>query len=232
MKLCVFATFEDFVRASVEYIANVCHRKKGIIRIALSGGDTPRPVYKALAHRKDIPFERIEFFQIDERYVPAKHKDSNHRLIRESLLDPLQKKGKKIRNFHFFDTAFSIDEALKKYEKKLRGHWNFDLCVAGIGTDGHIASLFPRSVALQEKKKFVAHTTTQQFAVLDRLTLTFSKIVKSKKILVLLQGEKKKKIIKDIKDKGKSTIDMPAKNLLKHPSMVIYYLGAFSRSLV
>ncbi|MBI2463810.1 6-phosphogluconolactonase [Candidatus Peregrinibacteria bacterium] len=226
MKLRAFATFEDFIHESVEYIANACRQKKGIIRVALSGGSTPKPVYEAFALLENILFERVEFFIMDERYVPLNHKDSNYRLIRESLLDPLKKKGKKFRNFHFFDTALSIDGALKKYEKELSGHWNFDLCVAGIGTDGHIASLFPRSSALREKKKLTAHTTTQQFAVRDRLTLTFPKILKSKKILVLLQGRAKQGIIKDLKDKGKSMIDMPAKKLLKYPSVDIYYFGA------
>ncbi|MDP2624758.1 MAG: 6-phosphogluconolactonase, partial [Candidatus Peregrinibacteria bacterium] len=68
MNIETFADTDQFVNASVDYIRKIC-LGKGAIQIGLSGGNTPIPIYRALSERKDIPFERMEIYQVDERYV-------------------------------------------------------------------------------------------------------------------------------------------------------------------
>lgn len=173
--------------------------------IALAGGQTPKPVYT------DINPEDKEFFQTDERYVPADHPDSNQKMIRCYIPELIA-----------FDTSLPIEKCLARYEALLPEQ--FDLVILGIGQDGHIASLFPHSPALHETKRRVAHTTTDMFKIHDRLTLTLPPILNSTSILVLLEGEKKAKILNELEHSEKSIEELPAKALLKHENLIIHYL--------
>ncbi len=223
MKIYFFENEKDFIHASVEYIISVCKKKKGKIHVALSGGLTPGPIYKSFAKRHDIQFGKLEIFEVDERYVDHADPNSNYKLIEETLIKPLNKRGQSA-SFHAFNTFLSIKECLKKYEEELESVDQFDLCILGIGRDGHIASLFPKVKALHEKKKKVAHTITSDFPVRDRLTLTFSPILSSKKILILVQGKEKRSIIEELRNGLKREDEFPSKKLLKHPNCIVHFL--------
>lgn len=193
-----FTEHEAWVRASLDIIEKAQ-------TIALSGGNTPQPIYATI----DPTGKR--FFQTDERYVPTDHPDSNQSMIRRHIPDLIA-----------FDTSLPIETCLALYETVLPEQ--FDMVILGIGTDGHIASLFPRSPALHEKKRRVAHATTDTFAVRDRLTLTLPTILDSKHIMILLQGAGKAEILNDLEHSEKSIDDLPAKALLKHKNLTIHYL--------
>jgi len=214
-----FSSEKNFIQSAVRLIKSVRENSEGIIRIALSGGSTPKPIYEALAKDKALPFNKIEFYLVDERYVPANNKDSNQKMIRKALIKPL---GKKLKAFHYFNTSLPLAKSLQKYGKELPRS-GFDLIILGIGPDGHTASLFPHNKALNEKKRPVAVTTTTRFAVKQRLTLTFPPILKSKKILVLLRGKEKAAILKKLANAKVKPSDFPAKLLLKHPNLQIYF---------
>ncbi|MBI4232604.1 6-phosphogluconolactonase [Candidatus Peregrinibacteria bacterium] len=174
--------------------------------IALSGGSTPSPIYKALSQNSG----QIQFYQVDERYIPKNHPESNFKLIQETL---------KPKNFYYFDTSLPIGKCLKHYEKTLPA--TLDLCILGIGPDGHTASLFPHSKDLTTKAK-VAHTQSTQFAAKDRLTITFPTILKSKTLLVLLKD--KPEILKELETPSKSEQEFPALKLLNHKDLQIIVL--------
>ena len=197
MNIKTFTKEEEFIKANLEFL-------KGAKYVALSGGSTPASTYRAM---QDFA---AEFFQVDERYVPADHPDSNQKMIHETLQ----------QKFHHFDTSLSIEDALTKYENEI-ADTTFDACILGIGPDGHTASLFPHSPALHSTRT-VAHSTTDEFAVHDRLTLTFSKILASKKLLVLLKN--KEETIEKLKNPELSNSEIPAKELLKHPSLQVHHL--------
>lgn len=215
--------------------------------IALSGGTTPGPLYQAIAHNPDLRFENIEFFQVDERYVPSHDPASNYRMIQENLLANLPHPCK---GLYSFDTALTIEDALKTYKEDLmeRSHPYFDLTILGMGSDGHIASLFPHSPALYEEQTSVAHTITEQFAIPDRLTLTLPAIFASKAIIVFVRGEEKKAQVEELKNFSATSCpsavlsfdsyglpqfttalitpemaNFPAKTLVYHPNVTVLY---------
>jgi 6-phosphogluconolactonase len=116
---------------------------RGQASIALSGGETPRPVYQRLA-AMTLPWSRIDVFFGDERAVPPEHPDSNYHMAAATLLDPA---GVPMARRHRMpaDAADRV-AAARAYAAELPER--FDLLVLGIGHDGHTASLFPGSCAL------------------------------------------------------------------------------------
>lgn len=225
MEVKKFQSGEEFVQESVEFVLQICRAKSDVVRIALSGGSTPRPVYEAIgrafAHEGATATRRIEFYQVDERYVPVTNPASNQKMIREALISPL---GEKIK-FFCFDTTLSLEESVARYGQIIEKTSPdfFDLVILGIGSDGHIASLFPHSDALREMSQFSIHTMTDVFDVRDRLTLTLPPILKSRNILVLMKGAEKKSILEKFQDSGISFEDFPAKKLLEQPATTIYF---------
>ncbi len=194
MQINEFQNTEDFINASLKLITEISPKT-----IALSGGSTPKNLYKKMA---ELPFDNVQFFQVDERYVPKEHEDSNYKMIEETLKKPI----------HHFDTSLNIQESLKQYEKELPKQ--FDLIILGIGNDGHTASLFPNTAALDSKEK-VAQTKNIQ----ERLTITFPVILNSKNILVLLKN--KKKVLEELKNPSKSFEEFPSLKLLEYENLII-----------
>lgn len=224
MKIIRFQTTEDFISSCISLIRDMC-ADKAVVRIALSGGSTPRVLFEALAHNIDIPFERIAFYQVDERYVSPDHPDSNRAMMERTLISAV---ADRIQGFYFFDTSLPLDECISDYETVLTEHLDqggFDLVFLGIGTDGHTASLFPHSKALHETERLTAHTTTDMFAVKDRVTITFPVIMKSTEAVILLKGADKREIIDTLEQNEHLSVDeFPAKKLCDHPSLTIFHL--------
>lgn len=220
MNIKIFIKEYNFIQSGTDLISDIC-RKQENVSIALSGGSTPGELYKSIAEDERIPFEKINLWQVDERYVPKNSSDSNYKLISDTILAG----ERKPKSFHHFDTSLKIDEALNKYEKELNEYGKpFDLTILGVGEDGHTASLFPNSDALKEKDKKVAHTTTGNHKIKDRLTLTFPQILSSKAVLILLQGDLKEATLNEFTSGLKSSDEFPVKKLLMHPDLHIHYL--------
>ena len=161
-------------------------------RIAASGGSSAQ-IFDQLKEF-GFDFSNVDLFQVDERCVSPSHPRSNYNLI-------ATKCGKDVQNFFAFDTTLYPADSAVEYAQQLiedADGYLFDLTILGVGPDGHIASLFPDSPALCETKKLTAHTTTDVFDIHERLTLTLPALKKSRKILVLLVGEKKRDIWEQI----------------------------------
>jgi len=161
--------------------------------VALSGGSTPRTLFRVLAsgYADHIDWSRVTVFQVDERMVPPDHIDSNWRMIREELLS-------KVRVGEACRMRAEQPAAAEEYEKLVRDHAEsgddsipqIDIVLLGMGKDGHTASLFPQSPALDESQKLVVRTEAPSLGT-ERITLTFPLINVARHKFFLVRGSDK-----------------------------------------
>lgn len=174
------------------------------IAISLSGGTTPKRVYELLGSedlRKKVDWRKVHFFWGDERFVPKAHAASNFRLAQETLLQHLPVPADQI---HPIPTeSLAAEQAAMQYESVLQDYYGskelnpalplFDITLLGLGSDGHIASLFPGSPALEERNSWV--TVVRDRAPEPRVTLTFPALEASGTIVFLVSGEGKREVL-------------------------------------
>ena len=182
--------------------------------------------------RLHAPFEKLvalaiatklhlQIFQADERFVPQTHPDSNARLIKKSFLSFLEPNI--LSEVSFFPTDIPLEDSALQYDRLLQKRTvPFDVCILGIGNDGHIASLFPNASTLDEKTKLSVAAHTESFAVPERLTMTFPTILSSKKIVILLKGAQKKLVLEELLSGNLLPEHFPAKFLLSHENVQIF----------
>ncbi len=192
-------TFEDpdtYPESAAGWIADrlreLASRKEGV-SIGLSGGSTPASIYRALSRNTPgagIPWRRITFFFGDERCVPPEHEQSNYRMAKEALFDHIPIDGFRVRRIRGEEPDPSRAAAL--YEELAPE--SFDLLLLGMGGDGHTASLFPGSPALEEdERKFVAVTAPVYPRM--RVTLTPPVIAGAGLVAVLIKGREKARAV-------------------------------------
>ncbi len=220
----VISAGSSFAQRAAEVIADVIGNsiiERGECIVGLSGGGTPKPVYDALGIMP-IDWTKVRFFLIDERYVPADHADSNQRMIRETLL---RHASVPEANLCFPDCALPLKQCLNDYTTRLKEQWNThlpDLMILGMGPDGHIASLFPPLAGnLMDDTRLVAHTTTDAFAVHDRMTLTLNPIAAASSHIFLLKGEDKKRLWDEMLERPENERRWPAKRILEQPEVTV-----------
>jgi 6-phosphogluconolactonase len=174
--------------------------RSGLFRLGLAGGNTPRAVYSALAQQTDaLPWERVQITFGDERCVPPDHPDSNYRMAFESLLSHVPIPA---GNVFRIKGEVPHDEAARECEAQLaavaarfgEARYEHDLLLLGLGEDGHTASLFPGSPALDEATRNVIPATGPKPPP-QRITFTFPLINASKMVLFLLNDPKKEPIL-------------------------------------
>lgn len=216
------STFQEAVVTSIHSRILKKNREGKIFRLALSGGSTPVSLYEALSQLTDIDWSLVELYLVDERYVPLSDEKSNQGMIQKTLIERLQQKPAK---FVFFDTAFSIQEALEKYQQELDSSDSpfFDLVLLGIGTDGHTASLFPGSAALKETKHWLAHTETKKNDIKDRLTMTYPALESAQEIFFLIRGHQKKSILDQVESSAKNNLKIPAARLFHRENAQVFF---------
>ncbi len=177
-------------------------QERGAFNLALAGGSTPGPVYELLAEVPDIDWRRTRVFWSDERCVPPDHADSNYRMARETLLDRLpQSPGFAAR----MPGELPPEQAAGAYEKTIRenvpaeksGIPLFDLILLGMGDDGHTASLFPGSMALNVTDRLVTAAYVSKFDSY-RLTFTYLLLNAGRHVLILVSGASKADALKAV----------------------------------
>lgn len=167
--------------------------------IALSGGSTPRSLYQLIAKRatsepalKQIDWRAVHLFFGDERSVPPSDKDSNYRMVRESLLSNAALGAARV---HRVEGELPAEEAAQDYEADLKQHFGgqlprFDLILLGLGPDGHTASLFPGTTGLNVSDRWViANDVPQQHTT--RISFTYPVLNNAAEVLFLVAGEEK-----------------------------------------
>lgn len=169
--------------------------ERGRFNVALSGGSTPRDLYKAISKEYDIDWHRTHIYQVDERYVPKDSLDNNYRMIERNLVSKIHIPA---GNFHFVDTAITpITKCAKQYAVEVEKVKRFDLVILGLGEDGHTASLFSGHPVLNESEKKASEVVGLENKD-DRITLTFPVINKAANIIFFVVGKGKQKIVSNV----------------------------------
>ena len=191
----------EMAAKTIQTLANEAIQARGRFTIALSGGSTPKALFKLLAsHYHDtIDWTRTFIFWGDERCVPPDHADSNYRMARETLLDHVDLPAE---NIFRLKGELPPPEAAEDYERVLHGFFGdelprIDLILLGMGDDGHTASLFPHTEALKETQRWVVpnYVTAKETW---RLTLTAPVINNAANVMFLIAGTDKAERLKQV----------------------------------
>jgi len=192
--------------AATEFVtlASQAVRSSGRFSVALSGGSTPKSLYALLASGSipNITWEKIFFFFGDERFVPPDHPDSNYRMARETGLFA------RVPDDHVFRVRTEekdADAAARAYEQTLQKFFGsrpgefprFDLVLLGLGPDGHTASLFPGTAALNEQSRLVVANWVEKFQTY-RITLTLPVLNRAACLMFLVSGSDKADIVREV----------------------------------
>ena len=197
---------KNFVADAAAFILEQARKaivERSEFRIALSGGNTPSPVYARIAGEgHDLPWDQILFTFGDERCVPPDDAQSNFRMARENLFVPAAVPEKSIMRMR---GEIDPQIAAKEYEDQLdaiaieHGEriYQHDLILLGLGDDGHTASLFPGTAALEEMSRRVVANFVPKLNAW-RLTFTFPLIDHARQILFLVGASKSPQLIERV----------------------------------
>lgn len=203
---------------------------KNRCQVALSGGSTPKDAYSLLA-QKNIPWGLVDVFLGDERWVPPDDKLSNSLMIRESFLSKMS--GEKA-SFYPVPTTGECktpEDSALAFSKLLQSICDgsppiFDLVLLGLGDDGHTASLFPGTTALNIVDKYAAASVGNGQ---QRVTLTSPVFNVARKVFFLVSGPSKQTALKRLLDSSESFHRTPAR--LVQPSSEVIILADEDASL-
>ncbi len=194
---------------------------RGRFAVALSGGETPRALYRLLARQQfsqKIPWRRVQLYWGDERCVPSDDPASNYAMARDAFIKhvPIAE-----ANVHRMRGEDAPDVAAEAYDAELRGLAAqerpraevpvFDLVVLGLGREGHTASLFPHSDALAEEERFCVATEAPDGS--PRLTVTAPVINAARRVWFLVTGPEKSGMVAEVLEGLRVPTAVPAQGV-------------------
>jgi 6-phosphogluconolactonase len=228
----VFPAADELFTAAAQIFCRIgseAIRERGKYSVALSGGSTPRGLHHELVTKfsKQLPWEKVFFFWGDERHVPPDFPESNFRMAKETLLSQLP-----IPADHIFRMPGELPDANQAaglYENTLREFFRpapdefprLDFNLLGMGSDGHTASLFPGTKALQERQRLVVGNWVPQHDTW-RITLTYPVLNSSRVVMFLINGEPKAEMVrKALKDPA---ANLPCQEVQPVGGQLMWYL--------
>lgn len=207
---------EVFVRDGRKAIA-----EKGAFHVAISGGHTPAHFFELLGREPEslgLAWESIQVFWVDERCVPPEAEASNYGLAAHTFLDKVPIPAKNVHRV----TGECVDYgmAVSEYQDAIREVFGirpgetprFDLIVLGMGADGHIGSLFPNSYALFDTEDLVAIVYMTEGGY-SRITLTHPVICAARRLMILVSGPEKARILKEVLTSEPDPVKYPVHTL-------------------
>jgi 6-phosphogluconolactonase len=218
------AAAEEFVRAARTAIG-----AQGRFSVALSGGSTPKALYSLLAaNYADFAWNRVFLFFGDERHVPPTDSESNYRMVQESLLSKITIPAENV--FRVPAENPDADAAASEYEARIRRFFElkpgefprFDLILLGMGPDGHTASLFPDSPALDEQTRVVVANWVAKFNT-HRITFAFPVLDHAAEVLFMASGVDKADMVRQVLE-GKNTPPLPAQRVQPSDGKLLWML--------
>lgn len=227
----IFETPEKLAKQFAKDFYEICEEnisKYGFVNTALSGGSTPKLFFQILADEyiDKLDWDKINFYWVDERCVPAESIESNfgeaHRILFQKISSPKNiypVNGSNIPE----DEAESYSELLKNNLPMKNNFPLFDIIVLGMGEDGHTASIFPDQMNLLTSEKICA-VTIHPVSKQKRITLTGKVINNSKRIFFLVTGKSKKEVSKQILNKEDHFEKYPAAHISQSQGKLDWYL--------
>ena len=199
------ALFEGAAKRWVE-LARQAMEERGGFHVALSGGSTPKGLYERLAtpaYREQVDWSRVHIYFGDERGVPPDHADSNYRMAKEALLQHVVIPPTQIHRL--MAESEDLEATATGYAQLLEGALpvgdagivRLDLVMLGMGPDGHVASLFPHTPVLSERRRLVAAVHVTQLNTW-RLTVTLPVINNARHTMLMVAGKNKASIMSQI----------------------------------
>jgi len=230
------------VRAAEEVLVSAADaiERRGTFAIALSGGATPRGLYKLLAtaeYASRLDWARAQVYWGDERAVPPEHPQSNYRMAMEALLSHVPVPRDHIHRMHADST--NLEAAAAKYDALLKrtlprdgdGHPRLDLVLLGMGADGHTASLFPSSPALREARRWVVANYAPALDE-DRMTLTYPAINAARRVVFLVSGPSKASTLAQVLMGPHKPLDLPAQGVQPESGYLLWIADEGAASLL
>lgn len=226
------AAAEEVVRT-----ANDAVKQRGRFTIALAGGSTPKSLYNLLATnaRVDLPWDRMFFFFGDERHVPPTDPDSNYRMADESMLSKIPVAAANVfripaENPDAEAVAEAYEVTLKKFFALQPGQLpRFDLILLGMGPDGHTASLFPGTAALQEKRRLVVANWVEKLKT-HRITLTLPVLNAAHCVTFLVSGTDKATVLRTVLEEDAPADQYPSKLVRLNDGNLIWLIDRAAAS--
>ena len=198
--------------------------KKGSASLLVSGGSTPKPLFEKLSSF-DVAWDKVKVALCDERWINPNDKDSNEKLVKNSLLTNFASKAQFIS---MYQENIDIEDAQELcsdiYQKEL---FPFDVLILGMGNDGHTASLFPNNIKLKEAFEInnrLCICMEPNDAPYERMSLTKKAILSANNIYLHFEGIEKQDVYKKVLE-GASSNDMPVSAILNQDKKIIevYY---------
>jgi 6-phosphogluconolactonase len=226
------AAAEEVMRSANEAVA-----ARGRFTIALSGGSTPKSLFNLLATnaRTTLPWDRMFFFWGDERHVPPTDPESNYRMAEEAMLSKIPVAPGNV--FRIPVENPDAAAAAEEYEKMLRKFFQtapdevprFDLILLGMGPDGHTASLFPGTAALQEKSRLVVANWVEKLKTY-RLSLTLPVLNAARCVAFLVSGTDKAAVLKTVLEEDVPGEQYPSKLVKPSDGKLIWFVDRAAAS--
>ncbi|MFI5231290.1 MAG: 6-phosphogluconolactonase [Gemmatimonadales bacterium] len=238
----VFPSAAELATAAAERFVAAAGAATETFSVALSGGSTPRALFALLASpacSRRVDWSRVHLFWGDERCVPPDDEASNYRMAREALIDHVPIPAGNIHRMRGEDppaagaehyerelrTAFATPAGAPRMEKGSR----FDLALLGLGTNGHVASLFPHLHAVRERTRWVMAENVELLQMW-RITLTPDVFNAAAEILVLVSGHEKAPVLRRVLLGPRDVDELPAQVIAPRDGRLRWLVDAAAAS--
>jgi 6-phosphogluconolactonase len=183
-----------------------------------------------------MPWNSIDIFWSDERYVPPTHPDSNYGMALDAMLSKVNVSPARVHRVRTEDgaagaVADSYDAEIRAAFSEPNGIPRFDLILLGIGADGHTASLFPNTEALQEQSRLVVANWVNQFGT-HRITMTFPLLNAARLVMFMAAGQDKAPAVRSALEPERDTVPVPAHAVQPRDGQVLWLLDSAASSLL
>ena len=197
--------------------------KKGAATLAVSGGNTPKPLFGKLAANGDIQWSKVTVMLVDERWVDDQSPASNQTLVKAHLL---QNHAAKANYLSVKDVSLAITDAVADIAASVRPYLPLDVVILGMGNDAHTASLFPCSKELADglnlQNDAVMLATTPTTAPHERISLTLKSIVGASSVYLHITGAEKRHVLAEAIASG-NAMEKPIAAVAKHADLQLMW---------